>query len=91
MNEIPKVVFSNTITNVDEWPETRIVGGDLADGIAALKAEPGKDLVAAGGDEFMRSLVQLDLVDEYRLWVLPAIVGIGAALVPSCRSHGGCG
>lgn len=82
MNEIPKIVFSSKMTSADEWSETRIISGDLAEEIAKLKAEPGKDLVAAGGDEFMRSLVKLDLADEYRLWMLPAITGKGAALVP---------
>jgi dihydrofolate reductase len=82
MNEIPKVVFSRTLENADAWPETRIVGGDTAEEIAKLKAEPGKDLVAAGGTEFMQSLIRLGVVDEYRLWVLPAITGTGAPLVP---------
>lgn len=82
MNEIPKVVFSKTLKTADDWPETRIAGGDTAQEIATLKAEPGKDLVAAGGTAFLRSLIKLGLVDEYRLWVLPAITGKGAALVP---------
>lgn len=82
MNEIPKVVFSRTLDNVDAWPETRIARGDLAEEIAALKAEPGRDLFALGGNEFMRSLVKLGVVDEFRLWVLPAVTGKGTALVP---------
>jgi len=82
MNAIPKVVFSRTLTSADEWPETRIVSGDTAEEIAKLKAEPGKDLVAAGGTSFMHSLIKLGVVDEYRLWVLPAITGKGAPLVP---------
>jgi dihydrofolate reductase len=83
MNAIPKVVFSHTLKSADEWPETRIASGDLVDEIAKLKAEPGKDLVASGGDEFMHSIIKLGLVDEYRLWVLPAITGKGAPLVPA--------
>lgn len=63
-------------------PETRIAGGDTAQEIAKLKAEPGKDLVAAGGTEFMHSLIKLGVVDEYRLWVLPAVTGKGAPLFP---------
>ncbi|MGI5321076.1 dihydrofolate reductase family protein [Actinomadura nitritigenes] len=47
-----------------------------------LKAEPGKDLVAAGGTQFMHSLIKLGVVDEYRLWVLPAATGKGAPLFP---------
>ncbi|QWF80529.1 dihydrofolate reductase family protein [Amycolatopsis sp. CA-230715] len=82
MNEIPKVVFSRTLKAADDWPETRIASGDTAEEIAKLKAEPGKDLVAAGGTEFVHSLIKLGVVDEYRLWVLPAITGKGASLVP---------
>lgn len=81
MNEIPKVVFSRTLKSAD-WPETRIASGDTAEEIAKLKAEPGKDLVAAGGTKFMHSLIKLGVVDEYRLWVLPAVTGTGAALFP---------
>jgi len=82
MNEIPKVVFSRTLKSADDWPETRIASGDTAEEIAKLKAEPGKDLVAAGGTEFMHSLITLGVVDEYRLWVLPAATGKGAPLFP---------
>ena len=82
MNAIPKVVFSRTLTSADEWPETRIARGDTAEEIATLKAEPGKDLFAIGGTDFLQSLIMLGVVDEYRLWVLPAITGKGAPLVP---------
>ncbi|HWD05547.1 MAG TPA: dihydrofolate reductase family protein [Amycolatopsis sp.] len=82
MNEIPKVVFSRTLKSADDWPETRIADGDTAEEIAKLKAEPGKDLVAAGGTSFLHSLIKLGVVDEYRLWVLPAATGKGAPLFP---------
>ncbi|MBO2449147.1 dihydrofolate reductase [Actinomadura barringtoniae] len=82
MNEIPKVVFSRTLKSADEWPETRIAGGDTAEEIAKLKAEPGKALCAVGGTAFMHSLIKLGVVDEYRLWVLPAVTGKGAPLFP---------
>jgi len=81
MNEIPKVVFSRTLKTAD-WPETRIASGDMAEEIAMLKAVPGKDLVACGGTEFMHSLIKLGVIDEYRLWVLPAVTGKGAPLFP---------
>jgi len=82
MNEIPKVVFSKTLKSADEWAETTIASGDTAEEIAKLKAQPGKDIVAAGGTQFSQSLIKLGVVDEYRLWVLPAITGKGAPLVP---------
>jgi dihydrofolate reductase len=47
MNDIPKVVFSRTLTRAD-WPQSTIASGDLADEISALKREPGKDLIAWG-------------------------------------------
>lgn len=82
MNAIPKIVFSRTLETADVWTETRIVSGDTAEEIARLKAEPGKDLVAHGGTAFLQSLIKLGVVDEYRLWVLPAVTGKGAPLVP---------
>jgi dihydrofolate reductase len=81
MNEIPKVVFSRTPISTDQWP-ARIASGDTAQEIAELKAEPGKDIVACGGTTFMQSLIKLGVVDEYRLWVLPAATGKGAPLFP---------
>ncbi|MET8144004.1 dihydrofolate reductase family protein [Sphaerisporangium sp. NPDC005288] len=65
-----------------DWPKTRSAGGDTAEEIAELKAEPRKDLVAAGGTEFMHSLIKLGVVDEYRLWVLPAVTGKSTPLFP---------
>lgn len=79
MNDIPKVVFSSTLQSAD-WAETRIASGDTAEEIARLKAEPGGDILAHGGTQFNRALIGLGLVDEYRLWVLPAAVGQGAPL-----------
>ncbi|MGO4680557.1 dihydrofolate reductase family protein [Microbacterium sp. 2MCAF23] len=82
MNAIPKVVFSRTPVSVEEWGEASIAAGDLAGEIARLKSEPGKDLFAIAGDTFQRALIAADLVDEYRLWVLPAAAGTGTALFP---------
>lgn len=79
LNDIPKVVFSRTLRSAD-WPESRIASGDTAEEIARLKAEPGGEIIAHGGVEFARSLIRLDLVDEYRLLVLPAAAGQGQPL-----------
>jgi dihydrofolate reductase len=79
MNDVPKVVFSRTLRSAG-WPESRIASGDTAEEIARLKAEPGGDIVAHGGVGFARSLIRLGLVDEYRLLVLPAVVGRGQQL-----------
>lgn len=62
------------------WDDTRVLGADLAADISALKAEPGKDLLAHGGASFARSLVSLGCIDEYRLLVHPVVMGSGHAL-----------
>jgi dihydrofolate reductase len=79
MNTIPKVVFSSTLERAD-WPESRIAGGDLVTEIAALKREPGNDLLAWGGAAFAQSLSRLGLVDEYRLILQPVALGDGLPL-----------
>ena len=80
MNEIPKVVFSNSLTSAD-WGETTIATGDLADAVARLKQERSDGyLLAQGGVRFARSLVETGLIDEYRLVVHPAILGAGERL-----------
>lgn len=79
MNDIPKVVFSRTLREAS-WPKTTIAAGDTAAEVAKLKAEPGGAILAHGGIAFARSLIQLGLVDEYRLWVVPAVAGKGVAL-----------
>ncbi len=76
MNDIPKVVFSTTLTRAD-WPSTTIAGGDLEEEVAKLKAEPGGDIIAYGGYTFAQSLTRANLVDEYRLVTRPVALGSG--------------
>jgi dihydrofolate reductase len=80
MNEIPKVVFSNSLTSAD-WGETTIAAGDLAEAVTRLKRErSGGYLLAHGGARFARSLVETGLIDEYRLLVHPVVMGAGARI-----------
>lgn len=81
MNDIPKVVFSQTLDKAD-WPTSQVARGDLGVEIACLKQQPGKDILAHGGARFARSLVRLGLVDEYRLIVYPVVLGTGERLFP---------
>jgi dihydrofolate reductase len=82
MNEIPKVVFSTTLTRAD-WAETRIAGGDLAEDIAQLKREPGGVILAHGGATFIHALIRDGLIDEYRLVIHPVAIGHGTGLFSS--------
>ena len=80
MNEIPKVVFSNSLASAD-WGETEIAAGDLSEAITRLKRErPDGYLLAQGGARFARSLVETGLIDEYRLVVHPVVLGAGERL-----------
>jgi len=80
MNDIPKVVFSNSLQSAD-WAETTIVSGDLTDAVTRLKQErSGGYLLAQGGARFARSLVEAGLIDEYRLAIHPVILGAGERL-----------
>jgi len=79
MNDIPKIVFSRTLSEAS-WPTTRIARGDLAAEIAALKEEPGGDVIAHGGASFAAALAARGLIDEYCLVIQPVAVGGGQAL-----------
>jgi dihydrofolate reductase len=81
MNDIPKVVFSKTLTDAEAaWPETRVARGDLTTEIATTKAEPGADVVVWGGGRLAGALAAADLIDEYRLLVQPLVLGRGQGL-----------
>jgi dihydrofolate reductase len=80
MNEIPKVVFSDSLASAD-WGETTIAAGDLAQAITRLKQERSDGyLLAQGGVRFARSLVETGLIDEYRLVIHPVVLGAGERL-----------
>jgi dihydrofolate reductase len=80
MNEIPKVVFSDSLASAD-WAETTIAAGDLVEAITRLKQERSDGyLLAHGGVRFARSLVETGLIDEYRLVVHPVVLGAGERL-----------
>jgi dihydrofolate reductase len=73
-----KVVFSRSLDSVEDG-NTRIVGTDLQDEIIRLKQQPGKSILV-GGVDIPTQLMNLDLIDEYRFFVLPAIAGEGRRL-----------
>lgn len=85
MNEIPKLVFSRQgpailPSGTGSWAAAQVAGGDLAEEIAALKAQDGKPIGAHGGVSFARSLIAAGLVDRFVLLVAPVALGRGKAL-----------
>jgi dihydrofolate reductase len=79
MNDVPKIVFSRTLREAS-WPTTRIAGGDLTAEIAAIKDEPGPDVMVHGGASFAAALAAQGLIDEYCLVIQPIAIGSGQAL-----------
>jgi dihydrofolate reductase len=77
---LPKIVFSHTLQSVEG--NTRLATGDVEEEVAKLKEQPGKDL-AVGGPGLASSLISLNLVDEYRLFVSPVVVGGGTPYFPA--------
>lgn len=76
MNEIPKVVFSNTLDEAT-WANTTIARGDLAEEIATLRSQTGGEIIAWGGASFAQSLSRAGLIDEYALVIHPVAFGGG--------------
>jgi dihydrofolate reductase len=81
MNGLPKYVVSRTLEH-GEWNNTTVIGSDVADAVRALKQQVSGDLLVAGSGQLVRTLMEHDLVDEYRLIVYPIILGSGKALFP---------
>ena len=80
MNDIPKIVFSNSLQSAD-WAETTIASGDLTEAVTRLKqGQSSGYLLAQGGARFARSLVKTGLIDEYRLVVHPVVLSAGERL-----------
>jgi len=81
MNALPKYVVSTTLNAGDlKWNNSRLIRGDIAGEISKLKQQPGKDLLISGGAGLVHSLMQCDLIDEYRLLVYPVVLGRGKRL-----------
>jgi dihydrofolate reductase len=78
MNGMPKFVATTTLDRL-EWNASRIEG-DVAQAVAGLKAQPGQNLLVYGSAQLVQTLIQHDLVDEYRLLVYPVVLGTGKKL-----------
>lgn len=80
MNSMAKYVASTTLKDL-EWENSHLIEGDVADGVAKLKRRPGQDLVLYGGHDLTHSLLEHDLIDEYRILVHPVLLGKGRSFL----------
>jgi dihydrofolate reductase len=81
---IPKIVFSKTLETVEG--NARLARDSVADEVANLKEQPGKDL-AVGGAGLASTCIELGLVDEYRLFVSPVVLGGGTPYFPALKER----
>jgi dihydrofolate reductase len=80
MNGYPKHVASTTLQEPLGWNNSTIIKGNIPEEVDKLKRQPGKDILVFGSAQLVRTLMEHDLIDEYRLMVFPIIVGKGKRL-----------
>ena len=82
LNSVDKYVVSSTLGD-PEWRNSTVLRGDLVEEVRALKEASGRDIVATGSIQLVHALIAAALVEEYRLFVFPVVVGSGARLFES--------
>ena len=80
MNAVPKLVVSRSLDEAGAWKNSAVLHGDLLDEVASRKRS--QDLVVMGSASVARTLMEHDLVDEYRLLVFPLVLGNGTRMFP---------
>lgn len=89
LNEIPKVVFSNTLDKAPwgDYPDAEILSGNAADHVRRLTQQQGKNIVLWGSISLAQDLLKADLIDEIHLQVCPTVVGGGRLLFPDAAAY----
>jgi dihydrofolate reductase len=78
MNDLPKYVVSRTLDN-PEW-NAILLDGNVEDEVVELKQTAGKDILVYGSAQLVNELVRHDLIDDFRIWVFPVVLGSGKRL-----------
>jgi dihydrofolate reductase len=81
INSMPKYVATTTLDEL-EWNNSVPIKGDVAEEVGKLKQEEGGPLLVAGSRTLVQTLIENDLVDEFRLMVFPVVLGSGKRLFP---------
>jgi dihydrofolate reductase len=79
LNSTRKHVASTTLERVD-WNNSTLIPGDVADYVATLKGQDGPEIQVHGSPGLVQTLLEHDLVDEFRLWIFPLVLGTGKRL-----------
>jgi len=79
INSMPKYVVSRTLDEAD-WTNSTLITDDVAEAVAKLKQDLDGVILVAGSAQLVQTLIENDLVDEYRLMVFPLVIGSGKRL-----------
>lgn len=78
-DEATKYVVTRSLAGLD-WKNSQKIGGDAVAGVRRLKASAGPELHIWGSGDLLQTLIAADLVDEFRMWVYPVVLGKGKRL-----------
>jgi dihydrofolate reductase len=84
LNQVSKYVVSSRLEEPG-WENSTVLRGDLVEEVQALKSAEGREIVATGSIQLVHALIAAGLVDEFRLFVFPVVIGRGARLFESTK------
>jgi dihydrofolate reductase len=79
LNKATKHVASTTLKEL-EWENSKLIEGEVPEGVRALKQEDGPELQVHGSANLIQTLLEQGLIDEFRLWIFPLVLGKGKRL-----------
>src|SRR5258708_27240962 len=82
LNNSQKYVASTTLKEPLPWMNSTLLKGDVADAVARLKQQPGKDIVILGSGELIQALMPRGLIGEFVLLIHPLVLGSGRRIFP---------
>jgi dihydrofolate reductase len=82
LNTRPKFVASRTLKRV-AWTNSTLLTGDVVEQVAALKTREGGEIQVHGSSDLLQTLLQHDIVDTFRIWQFPVVLGTGKRLFGS--------
>ena len=91
LNSTRKHVASTTLKELD-WNNSTLIAGDVAEYVAKLKSQDGPEIQVHGSPGLIQTLLEHDLIDEYRLWIYPVVLGggkrfFGDGTIPFALQH----
>jgi dihydrofolate reductase len=86
MNNLPKIVFSNTVDK-PSWNNTKVVKGDIAAEVRKMKQAPGPDMAIMGSGTIVSQLTDARLIDGYQVVVNPIVLGSGRTMFEGVKER----